>query len=151
MSMLESIEELRDWATRPDGSFWCPEISEFSDAIEHEVSDRYIERDKAIEAPLDADGVVWAYDNGWFSDKYGVRHEMGGMRIDCHGEWMLRSPIGWYRANECRHVKQYAVEDVLREFAKSGTPTGEGGVLFETALIEKYADKLRDLLGGDAL
>ena len=60
MSMLESIEELRDWATRPDGSFWCPEISEFSDAIEREIAERYIERDKAIEAPLDADGVAYA-------------------------------------------------------------------------------------------
>lgn len=137
--MLESIEKLRDWATRPDGSFWRPEIREFSDAIEREISERY------MPLPLDADGVpIHVGDSVEYPS--GVCDDVRFITIYNNAFWINE---GEWLASKCRHVKTRTVEDVLREFAESGTPTGEGGVLFETALIEKYADELRDLFGGD--
>ena len=141
--MLESIEKLREWRNVPDNGYWADEIIEHADAIEHEVSERY------MLLPVDADGVpicvgdvVAAQDEQPF--------EVRAFRFDALGWFAVERLGSQWNVNQLHHVKSRTVEDVLREFANSGTPTGDGGVLFETALIEKYADKLRDMLSGDA-
>lgn len=105
-------------------------------------------RERYMPLPMDADGVpirvgdvVAAQDEQPF--------EVRAFQLDALGWFAIERLGSQWNVNQLHHVKPHTVEDVLREFAKSGTPTGEGGVLFETALIEKYADKLRDLFGGD--
>lgn len=137
--MLESVERLRDWAKRPDGSFWQTEISDFSDAIERENSERY------VPLPTDADGVLWKYNDHNFVDERGRKLTLTGMRINIVGEWDLHSYTSWHKASLCRHVKPRIVEDVLFEFGNECADNCGA----DPDDVVKYAKELRELLNGD--
>lgn len=50
---------------------------------------------------------------------------------------------------QSRHVKPDLVKELLEEFASSGTIMGSGAVLFEVALIDEYAEKIREAVSAE--
>ena len=156
--MLESIKELRDYISEhfDKGSYEYFKMMSRASDIEHEISKNYIERERVIEAPLDADGVVWKYDDELFVDESGDRHKLKAMRIDENGKWMLHSPSGWYLASECCHVEPRTIESVLQERIDDVLRVMAVGevVSLEAILNDSFgkecADELRDMFGGDA-
>jgi hypothetical protein len=60
-------------------------------------------------------------------------------------EWIRNNPSKWFHvASYCRHVKHRTLEDVLLEF---GNKVKRDCYSID---IEKYADEIRELMGGDA-
>ena len=160
MTKLESLDQLRDLAADInaneiidhmelypscvfDGHWldaWHRQFDKLLEAIQTEIDSRY------MLLPMDADGVpIHVGDYLRFCD---FDIQCAAVSPERVYYWDEYSDAHWVKGCECHHVKPRTVEDVLREFAKSGTPTGDGGVLFETALIEKYADELQ--MRGDA-
>lgn len=125
--MLESIEKLREWRNVPANGYWADEIIEHADAIEREVSERY------MLVPVDADGVPIRVGDE-LQDANGVK-----VIAECVGSDGFCAN-GAHRNGWCnyRHVKPRTVTDVLAD-------------LFDRKMSVTDAEhELRDLLGGDA-
>lgn len=179
MSILESIEKLRVLVGEAIGlseNERLPKmrlldpyaIGRLVDEIESEIPERYIERDKAIEAPLDADGVPWKPSEVSFVDPYGEKRALVSMTyiIDSHSSeirhWLLEGFNSTnnkeFRADECRHVKPDSLEELLDDVSKDiicyprERVTGylEDNHSIGEAVMLDVRDRLRDLLGGDA-
>ena len=154
--MLESIEKLREYIGENfvhrspdwDCSDWnC--LVKLADEIEREVDS--LERDRTLlhEAPYDADGIPWTARDSEFEDdvKGVVKLNMVAYSIKTDKWYLLDNAKTAYPSDACRHVKPHIVEDMLREFADEyyNSPGGKSG----TKCVERYADKLRNLLGGE--
>lgn len=132
--MLESVEKLRNHIKE----YWTiseGQLYNYLDDIEREITERY------MLLPVDADGVPI---------------QVGDSMVDVDGMPPLVATSlttkgfctyfgTFYSGNTTYHSKKFYVEDVLRELvdvAKQGNVSSE--------LLTKYADELRELLGGDA-
>ena len=146
MTNLKSLEKLRNKAEICDGKnilsgqIVCQMILDSSDEIQAEIDERY------APLPVDADGKPWTKSDTEFIDEDGYRKDLYEIKYNLKThKWSLLGSHGLYKcdANHCRHVKPDPVKELLEEFANNGTPTGDGGVLFEAGLIEQYAAKIR--------
>ncbi len=167
--MMESIDKLRELATGSHCYISNKRVLEFVNEIEAECQNNYdamcleIERDYML-LTKDADGVpirpgdLIEYDYGDIRGRHTVVALIydGTRTEDDGGIWdfefdddedgedtrAVNNMRDFYSCN--RHCKPRTVEDVLREFV------GEWDYTFneepENELIEKYADKLREVL-----
>lgn len=174
MTSLESIERLRESLSdctikagvEPSDTYWITAraCDILIDEIESEIAEKY------IELPVDADGVpihvgdVLEYDYG--DDLRGTRMVCAliydGTRTkefdggiwdfefdgDDGGSRNVNCMSDFYECN--RHVKPRTVEDVLEEFLRTAADAcAETNCKLEEQ-IARYANELRELLGGDA-
>lgn len=148
--MLESIEKLREYAKLDNVLY--QDVLDYADEIEREISERY------MLLPVDADGVLWRHDDCSFIGEDGLTYVLMAMKVDCSGEWMFRSVLGWHRASKCRHVKQDSLEALLDDVSmgiclyprERVTRYLENNHSIGEAVMLDVRDRLRDLLGGDA-
>ena len=153
--MLESIEKLRD-SCHEDGSYYCKDTMEmYCNAIEAEIAERY------MELPLDADGVPIHVGDEMESDneRFVVCAVAPGRvhRWHVHNIGELDKGTVAYPPDSLRHFKPRTVEDVLSDFRAEADMIYNdpkiGGVERAdelSALDAKYADEIRELMGGDA-
>ena len=115
-----------------------------ADEIEREIAEKYMEK------PLDADGKV--INIGDELEFYGEPFTVAWIEYEEIGVYVGKAykdgkiPYA-FGPGECIHVKPDPVRELLEEFANSGTATGNGGVLFEVALIDEYAARIREAVG----
>lgn len=140
MSEIKAVKRLRGLAKEVVDMRWGVEFDRAIDALEAEVADRF------MELPVDADGVPihigdtlehvpggWAFTADMLEiDRWGVHVRMNGQsRIPCEC---------------CRHVKPRTIEDVLRDCCNEWNE--HLGDDWEHGVYAKYADELRELMGG---
>lgn len=136
---LESIETLRIWSKahmRSDS-----EVKRFIDAVEREISERY------VELPKDADGEpIRVGDEVVCINK---RWTVTGLRLT-GGFWGVCCTIfndqggsgtNVYPPDSLTHYKPPTVEDVMVEFATDLESAQDGED--KTAVLKEYAAKLR--------
>lgn len=143
MNKIKAIEKLREsiWDGHKTTQIKPSTLLTYLDVIEREVAEQF------IESPKDADGVPWTQDDNVFIDESGytrnIRRLAWNPRVK---QWYLldddHSPL--YLAEECRHVKERTVEDVLVRFLSS---CGDDDPHFYDEEIRKYADELNAMLG----
>lgn len=155
---MKSIERLREWVP-PAGSWTVkgePQIRQIADEIEAEWQDSYdamcleIERDY-MRLPVDADGVPIHV--GDICMKLDERFEVRQLRTDGDAWWTIDRLGESYMANFCHHAKPRTLEDVLREFIAAYDEWDDNAVddrmERRDELFAKYADEIRELMGGD--
>lgn len=135
--MIRSVDKLRDY-----GHQCCARIDDaihdYCDEIESEFEEN------CMLLPLDADferirvGEVMNTPFGSLP--------IGG--VGCNRVWfMVDGRAEYAMCDSVSHVKQRTLEDVLAEFGRESI----GASMQQTNdLIAKYADEIRELLGGDA-
>ena len=151
---MKSINKLREAATyNPSFSdnatiIVCNYLSE----IEAEITDNY------MELPVDADGVpirvgddlecnANGYEGTFTVFAIGNISVVGNHNI----EWIMDNPSKWFHvASFCHHVKPRTLEDVLMECAQAFVIDDiEWDVNANIEIVDRYADEIRELLGGD--
>ena len=148
---MESIDKLREIGTKVKNSCFtgvhCDTVLELADEIEAEIAERYMKR------PVDADGVPWH-----------IGEEVDGCEIVAMAGYQLyyydddSKTIEWCIAKNRRHVKPRTLEDVLEDYvveyqtrharSKFGAEHFDHVDVHE--MVKRYADEIRELLGGDA-
>lgn len=134
---MQELDELRDYINRnaeaihPKGVYY---MSQYMDAIEQAVADRY------MELPLDADGVpIRAGDTLVVKDGgYGI--EDAALYLASNGYWA----IAGRRPDEFTHPRPRTVEDVLRELVALAEDTSGGRL--DDGDIEGFAEEIRRLV-----
>lgn len=155
---MESIEKLRGYTIFDrTGDLTAKLVSDFvADEIEREISERY------MPLPVDADGVPWTKEDkmfAYFKDPYDA-YEIVEYVYNVNDEsWYIRGLsegcTSEYYALHCVHVKSDPIKELLEEFlgvcknAKTELISVQGVEAVEIAAINEYADKLREVLGGD--
>ena len=143
---MEAIEKLREYASKVVES---PQYIEgetfdlmvFADEIEREIEERY------MLLPVDTDGVpIHVGDKlEW------CRNTIEVVGVDANSVWFepVNSDQEWkvVFSKHCRHIKPRTVEDVLVRFLSS---CGDDDPHFYDEEIREYADKLRELIGGES-
>ena len=156
--MLESLEKLRKWLNYKVNRFDAcsgaivlntdvnpDELYELAYAIQAEVDERY------MPLPLDADGVPIRVGD---EVTYGVGQKPYCVyAVSYDAAWLNNSTtvdviaLMKFQAEQCRHVKQRTVEDVLHDFGNDYAAFLSGIYPFENAkqydVIAKYAAELR--------
>lgn len=135
--MIRSVDKLRDY-----GHQCCARIDDaihdYCDEIESEFEEN------CMLLPLDADferirvGEV-------MNTPFGAL-PIGG--VGCNRVWfMVDGRAEYAMCDSVSHVKQRTLEDVLAEFGRESI----GASMQQTNdLLAKYADEIRELMGGDA-
>ena len=139
---LRSIEKLREKLAMSVDTWFKRDLVCIADEIEAEIAECY------MELPLDADGVM-------------IR--IGDLVDDGNGSGPIKVMSLTYFEDCCdvnacgmpphllRHVKPRTIEDVLRDcaWALGGKPE-EAYLDDDWKNVGKYADEIRELMGGDA-
>ena len=69
------------------------------------------------------------------------------IKVDCgNGTWTIKE----LRIKRCRHVKPRTLEDVLVDMLEAAIGYSDAHTDVSLVAVEKYADEIRELLGGDA-
>ena len=136
--MLESIKKLREYAKSED--VFYQDILDYADAIEREVSERYMLR------PVDADGVPIHAGDYVTSERGGIIGKKAGVVATVY--------LVGYSVDPCclHHVKPRTVENVLRDFGVDAAHelNANPNATISEATIAKYVAEISELLGGDA-
>lgn len=138
---MESVDKLREWANDRLDGYAHADAMRLADEIEREIAERY------MPLPLDADGVpIRIEDKIWYCgiefDVFAVTGEVVFRKCDFrNGRYLVEA----YDHSDVRHVKPRTLEDVLADFAAE---VEQDNNTIETA--RKYADEIRELMGGDA-
>lgn len=145
--MIESIEKLRGYAPHhPELYAVC---NAAADEIEAEIAERY------IELPVDADGVpIRIGDLVTHPFFEGSREVRSLTKEQRNPYWHLGVDGGKVTAHTCRHAKLRTIEDVLHDFAKDVLSMNRNRFAESPDEIHipdgaKYADELREMMGGD--
>lgn len=138
MTTIKAVEKLREWANDRLDGYAHADAVRLADEIEAEIEERY------MELPVDADGVPIRV--GDVMVDYKTPRNVVAVAPD---SFMMDGyeTDSFYRpglAKNHRHVKR-TLEDVLSDFAAE---VENDRNTIETA--RKYADEIRELLGGDA-
>lgn len=153
---LESIERLRerlsDCAIKagvgPSDTYWITAraCDVLIDEIEREIAEKY------IELPVDADGVpIRVGDYLQLGDTRGEVVALTYCPSNGKLPWEWQCDTGdWYNTAFAYHVKPRTVEDVLEEFLHTAADACAETNRELEEQISKYADELRELLGGDS-
>ena len=172
--MMESVDKLRNY-----GHDCCARIDDaihdYCDEIEAEIAEteafcRRVEEAARnndeldvfgvayIPLPVDADGVpIRVGDKLEFGENrnQGIvkalnEHMVIAIHVDDDYTNYAKYGLLW-NADACRHVKPRTLEDVLEEYYdKRGWDEVDNCALNADELTAKYADEIRELLGGDA-
>lgn len=151
MDSVEKLRELLKCCGCSDECYSCRisyEGGKVIDAIEREISEKYMER------PCDCEGVPIFIGDLLKSDETNeqlmCRGYSGTMRPGDGKWWTIECSYDSYSgtseyvsAKSCHHVKPRTVEDVLNEFADLPER------IDRIAAINRYADELREMLGSD--
>lgn len=140
MTSLESVGKLRN-RVNP----MMPLNAEIiASEIEREIAERYMPR------PCDMDGVPIKIGDELSHDGFARNFIVHSYEL-VDGTWKV-----WDVANgathicsACRHVKPRTVEDVLEEFLHASADVCAETNRELEEQIAKYADELRELMGGD--
>lgn len=110
------------------------------DEIEREIAECY------IPLPVDADGVPWTQDDDVFVDSMGSVYRLHRLAWNPGvKQWhLLDQNNRSFFAKGCRHVKERTIEDVLTDFGEEWLDATDSN-----GLLAKYADELRELVGGE--
>ena len=159
---MKSIDKLRktlkdctkDAGVEPDkfDTYWitADACDHLIDEIEAEIAERYMLQ------PVDADGVRIELGDKLIEHEDGHEFIVDGMKIwGSTYEWWAYEDGGVLApAMRCTHVKPRTLKDVLREYGKAYHAHMADNYMnydgTDEQVIEKYADEIRDLLGGDA-
>lgn len=142
---MKTIDKLREAATyNPAFSdnatrIVCNYLSE----IEAEIADNY------TRLPVDADGVPIHVGDELFNknkptDVYKVT------AIADNGYIRIYHDTAHIHSSQCRHVKPRTLEDVLVDMLEAAVGYSDAHTDVSLVAVEKYADEIRELLGGDA-
>ena len=139
MSEIKALDNLRNWAKKygPMGSH---DPLMFADEIEREISERY------MLLPVDADGVPIRVGDELFNknkptDAYKVT------AIADNGYIRIYHDTAHIHSSQCRHVKPDTLKELLEEFTDAlNSPAEDDG----RDLCAEYAERIRELVGGDA-
>ena len=143
--MLESIEKLRELsgaveANDVDNPFWvCCKAERIADEIEREISERY------MLLPVDADGMPIHVDDEMCCSKHGITSMEVLAVSDRYFWWQGETDVYQSIAEAFHHANPRTVEDVLNDFAYRVCDLN-----VNQDDVARYADELRELLGGDA-
>lgn len=164
MSEIKALEKLRECANHESAGFFvnleqafglsrykCGDstvkpnggmiLNAIADEIEAEISDRY------MLLPMDTDGVpIRVGDICKMNDE---RFEVRQLRTDGDYWWAVDRLGEFYMAKFCRHVKSRTLEDIVQDAIQYGFSYGKAG-MDVSEQRDKYADEIRELLGGDA-
>jgi hypothetical protein len=137
----------------PNAVNWGEQWRKIADEIEAEIAERY------MELPLDADGVPIHVGDVLTADVFG-RIEVEGFVHDAVAFWSYDpqpARLATCPYSLCRHVKPRTIKDVLAEFRFKASCVyddpnigGEDRADALSALDEKYATELLELMGGNA-
>lgn len=104
--------------------------------------------------PVDADGVpIKIGDKIQQLNHAGVwTNAMPVIAVDDHGCFALAHGIAcdartYVWGNNCRHVKQCTVEDVLVDMLEAAVGYNDAHTTVALSAVEKYADEIRELMG----
>lgn len=113
----------------------------------------YIEK-YYLRCPLDADGVPIRVGDRLLKSTGAPKESFGEVvGVSEDSVWFVYENNGYESnwANLTRHVKPRTLEDVLEEYYdKRGWDEADNHALEAESLTSKYADEIRELLGGDA-
>lgn len=156
--VMESIDKLRNAGERIEEDFRYGKnvlsainvCNAIADEIEREIAEKY------MELPVDADGVPIHE-----GDVIQFVNEQGGtgahVEVDAVSKYYAYYGEGkhFYKASMCRHVKPDPLKELLSELANDvceasctcQTTWSDSGL---DGIEERYAERIRELLGGDA-
>lgn len=157
--MMESIEKLRKSlkaCTSKAGvepnqfdTYWitAKACDMLIDKVEAEIAERY------MKLPCDCDGVPIHV--GDYLKLGRTRGRVIALTYcpcnELPWEWQCDSDSDWYNTAFTRHAEPRTVEDVLADFARDLTSDRTDSYEHRIERLgTKYADELRELLGGDA-
>ena len=115
---------------------------EICDEIEAEISDNY------MRLPLDANNVTIHV--GDICEMSGVQFKVRQLCTDGNCWWAVDGTGEFYIAELCHHVKPRTLEDVLVDMLEAAVGYSNAHTDVSLVAVEKYADEIRELLGGDA-
>lgn len=121
--------------------------------IEREVKEKYIERSKAIEFPVDADGVPWTPGPTRFVDPTGIERTLTHISYILedtefgNGYWAVHSGGRHYLACACRHAKPRTLDSILEYIERQVLITCDPHTKAEA--IIKLADQLQRFLDSE--
>jgi len=148
---MKSIEKLREYVDKQRDEYnnhnvsFVWQLSTIADEIEAEIADNY------MRLPLDADNVPIHV-----GDEIQYVNEQGGTGAkvkvcaiaDGYVFYDNGKHIHAHSSDSTRHVKPRTLEDVLRDCCNEWNQ--HLGSDWEAGVYAKYADEIRELLGGDA-
>lgn len=124
------------------------------DEIEAEIADNY------MRLPVDANNEPIHVGDNLHSDETGRNFPCRGYNLTLQGSkkwWTVECCYDSYSgtseyvsAKSCRHVKPRTLEDVLVDMLEAAVGYSDAHTDVSLVAVEKYADEIRELLGGDA-
>lgn len=161
---MKSIEKLRQFLEDQFGSsrfgiheYGYTQGMAIAKLIEEEIADSY------MLLPVDADGVPihmgdtvegeLVFDDATVKGTVTTYHihdndepDTVYIKVDCgNGTWTIKE----LRIKRCRHVKPRTLEDVLKAFFHDALDADAFCTVRLDDVLAKYADEIRELLGGD--
>ena len=144
---MESIDKLRKLGTKVKNSCFtgvhCDAVLDLADEIETEIAERY------MLLPVDANGEPIHV-----GDVMTLRHEKTCEVVAVSETQFTGKKLGSENcvcnANLHRHVKPRTLEDVLVDMLETAVGYSDAHTDVSLVAVEKYADEIRELLGGDA-
>lgn len=147
MSEIKALNELRTAAKgrNLENHEECNLLLIIADEIEAEIAERY------MLAPVDADGVpIRIGDYLKLGKTHGHVIALTYSQYDeLPWEWQCDSNSDWYNTKFTRHAEPRTVEDVLMDVMSDFADADFNDETLET-ITARYADEIRDMLGGDA-
>lgn len=145
---MESIKKLREVigadVSQLGYTNGTKKLHELVDEIEREIAERY------MELPTDRNGEVVHIGDELYYEGYNQQFKVGCINIQYAHIYVKDAPNGdTWKPEECVHVKQRTIEDVLQDYAydymewyEGHSPTNKK----HDEIIEKYAAEIRGLL-----
>ena len=154
MSDIQALDKLREWFREHPCNDWKP--IDAINAIEREILERY------MLLPVDADGapihvedVLECHANG-YDGAFTVFAIGSNVVVGNHDiEWVGRNSSKWFHvASFCTHVKPDSLKELLSELANEiwetnctcQTTWSDSGL---DGIEKRYAERIRELMGGD--
>ena len=154
MSDIKAIEKLREFVDDQfviSGQAYLQGMA-IANSIEAEIAEKY------MQLPVDVDGVPIRV--GDYLQLGDTRGKVAALTYcpcnELPWEWQCDTNRDWYNTKFTRHAEPRTVEDVLEDFLAEYDDWDDGNTLrydrekMRAELFEKYADEIRELLGGDA-
>ena len=143
---MKSIDKLREYVDRQQDEYnnhnvsFVWQLSTIADEIEAEIAANY------LELPKDADGVPIHVGDA-ITLPNGSRDDVRFITIRKYDT--VFNERGWV-PSQCTHAKPRTLEDLLVVMLEAAVGYNDAHTDVSLVAVEKYADEIRELLGGDA-